>query len=120
MKNQRKFGKAIFAAAAVIALAGAFAGTARADDDDDGWRHGHAYGHERQEWREHEWREQQWRAHERWEWRRDDDGYWHHVRFVEYTPYYVVEPPPVFYQPAPVFYSPPPSGFNVVIPLTIK
>jgi len=120
MKNQRKLNKMALAAA-VIGLTVAAAGTARADE----WHghehgHGHAYGHEKHE-------RQEWRAHERWEWRRDDWGTWHHVRFVEYVPYYVVEEPvvyqppvQVYYPPAPVYYSPPPSGFNIVIPLTIK
>ena len=103
MKKQYKFGKAVLTVAAIIGLAGAFAGTAQADE----WHgHGHGYGHARYE---HEWRE--------------------HHRYVEYRPYYYVvhdepvvyyKPAPVFYQPAPVFYSPPPSGFNIVIPLTIK
>ena len=98
MKKKQALNRAIFMFAVVASMAGAFVGTAQAEE-----RHG-------REWHDHERR-----GHERWE-------YGHHPG---HRPYYLVEQPRVIYapdifvSPPPVFVTPP-SSYNIVIPLTIR
>lgn len=101
-------------ASAIVAVAGAFAAPARADEDD--WGDGHR-GWQRHEQRE-EWREQQWRQHEWQEEHERQEQAWRQHEWREHQPYaYVV--PGYSYAP-PVVYGPPRGSVDLIFPIHIR
>ena len=115
-ENSRSPIRGLVIALATVALLGGIAATpARADDDDDGWRH--------RGWREHEWREREWREHE-WRERREWCAYHPYECGRPYPGYVYVAPPPppVIYSappPPPVVYAPAPS-LDIIVPIHIR
>ena len=70
---------------------------ARADWDDDGWRHHEWHEHQERRWREHEWRERQRQSY-------------HAAPPVIYSvpPAYSYTPQGYYVAPPPAYYAPPP------------
>ena len=91
----------LLAAVGALGVAAACA-PARAEWDDDGWRH--------HEWRERQWQEQRWREHE-WRERQRQSYAPPPVIYARPPLAYSYAPPAYYAAPPPAYYAPPPAAY---------